>query len=226
MTSILHLGARLEAIVDLCPTTKKIADIGCDHGYVTAELILEDKAKMVVATEKSEQCLNKAIILANTINIAPFISFRQGDGFGPITKYDKIDCAVIAGMGGEEIIQILQNKPRRLFDFVLQPMKDTVKLREYLLQNHFKIEVDKLVKDGDKFYNVIKTTHGRDRMSDIEVFFGRTNFTDNYQVFYEYLIERQKKLNQFKAQAGVLGGKLQTELDFVNQALELYKDAE
>lgn len=226
MASILHLGARLEAIVDLCPTTKKIADIGCDHGYVTAELILEDKAKMVVATEKSEQCLNKAIILANTINIAPFISFRQGDGFGPITKYDKIDCAVIAGMGGEEIIQILQNKPRRLFDFVLQPMKDTVKLREYLLQNHFKIEVDKLVKDGDKFYNVIKTTHGRDRMSDIEVFFGRTNFTDNYQVFYEYLIERQKKLNQFKAQAGVLGGKLQTELDFVNQALELYKDAE
>ena len=226
MASILHLGARLEAIVDLCPTTKKIADIGCDHGYVTAELILEDKAKMVVATEKSEQCLNKAIILANTINIAPFISFRQGDGFGPITKYDKIDCAVIAGMGGEEIIQILQNKPRRLFDFVLQPMKDTVKLREYLLQNHFKIEVDKLVKDGDKFYNVIKTTHGRDRMSDIEVFFGRTNFTNNYQVFYEYLIERQKKLNQFKAQAGVLGGKLQTELDFVNQALELYKDAE
>ena len=226
MASILHLGARLAAIVDLCPTTKKIADIGCDHGYVTAELILEDKAKMVVATEKSEQCLNKAIILANTINIAPFISFRQGDGFGPITKYDKIDCAVIAGMGGEEIIQILQNKPRRLFDFVLQPMKDTVKLREYLLQNHFKIEVDKLVKDGDKFYNVIKTTHGRDRMSDIEVFFGRTNFTDNYQVFYEYLIERQKKLNQFKAQAGVLGGKLQTELDFVNQALELYKDAE
>lgn len=226
MASILHLGARLEAIVDLCPITKKIADIGCDHGYVTAELILEDKAKMVIATEKSEQCLNKAIILANTINIAPFISFRQGDGFGPITKYDKIDCAVIAGMGGEEIIQILQNKPRRLFDFVLQPMKDAVKLREYLLQNHFKIEVDKLVKDGDKFYNVIKTTHGRDRMSDIEVFFGRTNFTDNYQVFYEYLIERQKKLNQFKAQAGVLGGKLQTELDFVNQALELYKDAE
>ena len=226
MASILHLGARLEAIVDLCPTTKKIADIGCDHGYVTAELILEDKAKMVVATEKSEQCLNKGIILANSISIAPFISFRQGDGFEPITKYDKIDCAVIAGMGGEEIIQILQNKPRRLFDFVLQPMKDTVKLREYLLQNHFKIEVDKLVKDGDKFYNVIKTTHGRDRMSDIEVFFGRTNFTDNYQVFYEYLIERQKKLNQFKAQAGVLGGKLQTELDFVNQALELYKDAE
>lgn len=226
MASILHLGARLEAIVDLCPTTKKIADIGCDHGYVTAELILEDKAKMVIATEKSEQCLNKAIVLANTINIAPFISFRQGDGFEPITKYDKIDCAVIAGMGGEEIIQILQNKPRRLYDFVLQPMKDAVKLREYLLQNHFKIEVDKLVKDGNKFYNVIKTTHGRDRMSDIEVFFGRTNFTDNYQVFYEYLIERQKKLNQFKAQAGVLGSKLQTELDFVNQALELYKDAE
>src|SRR5574344_1775983 len=80
MASILNIGERLEAIVDLCPTANIIADIGCDHGYVTSELVLESKAKMVIATEKSEACILKAVSLADSINISPFISFRVGVG--------------------------------------------------------------------------------------------------------------------------------------------------
>ncbi|MBO7508206.1 MAG: tRNA (adenine(22)-N(1))-methyltransferase TrmK, partial [Clostridia bacterium] len=99
MASVLNLSKRLEAIVNVCPDGRTVADIGCDHGYVTAELILEDKVNKVIATEKSPECLNKAVYLASSINILPFISFRQGDGFGPITKYDKLDYAIIAGMG-------------------------------------------------------------------------------------------------------------------------------
>ena len=195
MASILNIGNRLDAIVDLCPTVKKIADIGCDHGYVSCELILQNKAEMVVATEKSSECLNKAVALADSINIMPFISFRQGDGFNAITKYDKINCAVIAGMGGLEIIKILSGKPKKLFDFVLQPTSDVVLLRQWLINNKFNILVDKLVKDGDKYYNVIRVTKGKCHLADLELYFGKTNFTDNYEIFYEYLIKRQKKLN-------------------------------
>lgn len=223
MASILNIGERLEAIVDLCPMAKKIADIGCDHGYVTCELILQSKAEMVIASEKSLDCLNKAVTLADSINIMPFISFRQGDGFDAITKYDKLDCAVIAGMGGKEIIKILSKKPKKLFNFVLQPQSDVILLRQYLIQNKFNIVVDKLVKDGDKFYNVIKVTKGKCNLADLELYFGKTNFTDNYVVFYEYLTMRQKKLLDFKAEVGGLGSKLQQELDYVNAAISLFE---
>lgn len=223
MASILNLGERLESIVDLCPTTKIIADIGCDHGYVSCELVLENKAQRVIATEKSAQCLNKAVSLADSINIMPFISFREGDGFDAITKYDKIDFCVIAGMGGIEIIKILQKKPSKLWDFVLQPMSDAILLRQFLVSNGFKIVVDKLVKENGKYYTVIKVTKGRCKLADLEIYFGKTNFTDNYEVFYEYLTERQKKLMDFKAEVGELSSGLQQELDFVNEAISLFE---
>lgn len=225
MASILNIGSRLEAIVELCPDAKKIADIGCDHGYVACELVLQSKADMVVATEKSLDCLNKAVSLADSINIMPFISFRQGDGFEAITKYDKLDCAVIAGMGGVEIIKILSKKPKKLYDFVLQPQSDVILLRRWLVENKFNILVDKLVKDGDKYYNVLRVTKGKCNLADLELYFGKTNFTDNYIVFYEYLTQKQKKLMDFKAEVGGLSSKLQQELDYVNAAISLFETA-
>lgn len=223
MASILNIGTRLESIVDLCPKAKIIADIGCDHGYVACELVLQSKAEMVLATEKSAECLNKAVRLADSINISPFISFRHGDGFKAITKYDKVNCAVIAGMGGLEIIKILRNKPRKLYDFILQPMSDVVLLRQYLVENGFKIVVDKLVKDGDKYYDLIKVSKGKSNLADLELMFGKTNFTDNYEVFYEFLTKKQRKLLDFKAQCGGLGEKLQQELNYVNSAISLFE---
>lgn len=226
MASILNIGERLEAIVDLCPTANIIADIGCDHGYVTSELVLESKAKMVIATEKSEACILKAVSLADSINISPFISFRVGDGFDAVTKYDKIDCAVIAGMGGMEIINILEHRPRKLHNFVLQPMSDTLALRQYLIQNNLQIVVDKLVKERDKFYNLISVTSGKNKLADLEIYFGRSNFSDNYQVFYEYLMERRQKLVDFKAEVGELSSKLETELEYVDSALSLFENSQ
>ena len=223
MASVLKIGERLEAVVDLCPQSQKVADIGCDHGFVSAELILEDKAEYIVATEKSKECLNKAILLADAINISDFISFREGDGFDALTKYDKVNCAIIAGMGGQEIIKILENRPRRLYNFVLQPMKDVPMLRAYLNQSGFKIEVDKIVKENGKFYDVIKTTRGWEELADLEIYFGKTNFTENYEVFYEYLTERQKKLMDLKAEVGELSRKLTAELNNIEQALSLFE---
>lgn len=224
MASVLNLSPRLEAVVELCPKAKVIADIGCDHGLVTAELILQNKTEMVIATEKSAQCLNKAVSLADSINILQFVSFREGDGFEPTTKHDKIKFAIIAGMGGDEIIKILENRPKKLFDFVLQPMKDTPKLREYLVLHGFKILVDKLVKEENRYYDVIRVTKGKDSLNELELTFGKTNFTDNYEVFYDYLLNRQKQLADFKAQVGGLATKLQIEYNQIEQALSLFEE--
>ena len=224
MSTLLNIGARLEAIVDLCPNARVIADIGCDHGYVTAELIIQEKADMVVATEKSQECLNKAVLLANSLNISPFVSFILGDGFEALTKHDKVKCAIIAGMGGQEIIKILMNRPKHLYNFVLQPMKDAPMLRNYLVENGFKIVVDKLVKEDDKFYDVILVTKGNCELADLEIYFGKTNFTENYEIFYEYLTQRQKKLMDLKANVGELRAKLEQELRFIEQAISLFEN--
>lgn len=225
MATILNLDKRLETIVNLCDQSNVTADIGCDHGLVTAELILQEKAKRVVSTEISPDCLNKAIMLANKINILPFVSFRECDGFKLITKYDKIDQAVIAGMGGKKIIDIISNRPKKLWNFVLQPMNDVIELRKYLLANKFRFKVDKLIKVDDKYYNVMKVAKGKQKLSDLEIYFGFTNFRENAQVLYEYLKENYQKLSSLKQRFGELNDKNEEALLYITKALELFEPA-
>lgn len=223
MATILNLDKRLETIVSLCDRHKVIADIGCDHGLVTAELILQEKAEKVVSTEISKECLNKAIMLANRINILPFISFRECDGFSLITKHDKVEQAVIAGMGGKKIIEIMQRKPRKLWNFVLQPMSDVVELRKFLLANKYRIIIDKLIYDNGKYYNIIKVGKGRQKMSELEIEFGFSNFRENYEVLYQYLKEKHDKLQPLKDKYMMLNEENERLLSLVNEALKLFE---
>lgn len=223
MSTILNLDKRLETIVSLCDKHKVIADIGCDHGLVTAELILQEKAERVVSTEISPECLNKAINLANKINILPFISFRECDGFKLVTKYDKVNQAVIAGMGGKKIIEIMEHKPKKLWNFVLQPMSEVVELRRYLLAHHYRFIIDKLIYQDGKYYNVIKVGKGKQKMSELELQFGFSNFRENYEVLFKYLKEKQAKLTTLKERFGLLNDENEQLLIYVNEALALFE---
>lgn len=80
------------------------------------------------------------------------------DGFSRIAE--QVDEAMIAGMGGEEIVKILSaaaQKPERL---VLQPMKNAPALRKYLVSAGYRIAEDVTFRDG-KFYDVVVAERGR-----------------------------------------------------------------
>ena len=99
---------RMEAIIDLCQTLPVTVDVGCDHGYVGLELLRSDKTNHLIACDISKPSLQKAINLLNDNGFTERFSARVGDGLSVINKGEKIDQVVIAGMGGMEIIHILQ----------------------------------------------------------------------------------------------------------------------
>ena len=222
MGTVLNLGKRLETIVSFCSRTRTIADIGCDHGQVTAELILQAKAYSVIATDISSASINKAVRLASSLNILPFISFREGDGFAPITKYDKVDSAVIAGMGGNEIIKILQDSKIRVDELVLQPMTDAVKLRGYLLQIGFKIVEDVVIKEGDKYYTVIKVRTGKMRITDLELYFGINNLRDFSLDFIDFIRLERAKIFKVKDMIGELNKDYKAQIKRIDRVLKMY----
>lgn len=219
MSTLLNLSTRLENIVNLCDNVKCIADIGCDHGYVGAELILSNKCDKVIATDISGRSLDKAIRFCDSLNINSYISFREGDGFSVIYKNDKVKQAVISGMGGMEIINILENNPFKLKNFVLQPMRDVIKLREYLIENNYKILNDYLVFDEGIFYNVLKVKKGKTSLTPLEVYFGKDNFDFNTKIFREYLLSEQQKLQIINEKVNGLTKSNEAHLLYVNAAL-------
>ena len=174
-----------------------IADIGCDHGYISKMVADACLANKIVMTDISEKCLNKArILLKDEIASSKAVSFVTSG----LTGVDfKVDEVIIAGMGGEEIIHILEECLFRLGikTLVLQPMKNPDKLRRYLVKNGFFIERDYTFKDGGKFYDlIVAVLNGKtvDYTND-DYEFGRENLLKKGDDFKEKYL---KEINSIK----------------------------
>ena len=126
------------------------ADVGCDHGYIAEKVIENALATKVIISDISEKCLNKAVKRLNE-NYKGMFTAVVSDGFDELPHVDE---ALISGMGGEIIIKMLsrrEDKPSRL---ILQPMKNSEALREYVIGDGYKIVRDYTFKDR-KYYHVI-----------------------------------------------------------------------
>ncbi len=191
---------RIAVLVREVGTCGVFADIGCDHGYVAQEILRTGACERVIVSDVSEKCLKKAETL-----LAPYIAAGKAtavtsDGF---ERVPRCDVALIAGMGGEEIVGILERAitmgkelPSRL---VLQPMKNPDKARRFVVGNGYKIVRDYLFYVKDKYYVVINCERGADELSDEEAEFGRTNVNDRPADFIRFINE---ELAKFKAVAG------------------------
>ncbi|MGM0395425.1 MAG: tRNA (adenine(22)-N(1))-methyltransferase [Bacillota bacterium] len=153
----MKLSPRLEKITDLVQQNSIVADIGTDHGYVPKHLIDSGKSKLVIATDISKESLQKTVDYIRDENLEVTIKTRLGDGLEPIRPFET-DTVIIAGMGGLLIADIINksiNIAKSTNTLILQPMVGSAELRKYLLHNGFRIVDEELVREGDKYYEII-----------------------------------------------------------------------
>lgn len=136
---------RLSAIISLIPQCDSLADVGCDHGYIGAEALTSGIAKIVQFCDISEASLNKARKECERRGLfeADFFCVNGLEGI-------ETEVAVIAGMGGLEIIDIVNNADTLPEVLVLQPMKNAGEVRIALMDRYF-IEKDFTVAEGRRF---------------------------------------------------------------------------
>lgn len=185
------ISDRLKFIFSHLPNCNYFADIGCDHGYISQLMLKEQKCKQLVYSDISAPSLQKAQkLLSGYENAKPVCC-------SGLEKIDQnVDCVLIAGMGGENIISILQNGflPKTL---VLQPMKNIDKLRVYLNKNGYFLQKDFIFKAENKFYNLLIAVKGSQDLSQEEIEYGIDNLQNPSKDFLEYLglqIESKQKI--------------------------------
>ena len=136
---------RLNQLFSLISKCRTFADVGCDHGFISKMVLDTEKAEKVIISDISKPSLKKAENLLK--NYGDRVISVVSDGFNSYD--DKPDQAIIAGMGGEEIIKILSSSefvPDRL---ILNPMKNADKVRRFLHSVGYKI-----LKDYDNVINI------------------------------------------------------------------------
>lgn len=208
---------RLKEIFSLLPNASVFADVGCDHGYVAKEVLKSGKAEKVIISDISAKCLSKAeTLLKDEISDGRAIS-AISNGF---EKLPKCDLALIAGMGGEEIISILKNAWFLPQTLVLQPMKNLPKLRVFLVDLGYKIIKDYVFTAEQKYYDLLLVEKGEDKLSDDEIEFGRTNLLEKGKAYLDRL---SKEINSLYFYAKQDGLSLENQRRFIEKAERLSK---
>ncbi len=161
---ILNLTPRLKIIADSIQGFETLADIGSDHAYLPIYLIKNGRVKSVIATDVNSGPAEISRKRIKNHGLESKISVREGSGLRVINS-GEAEVIVIAGMGGILIGDILDKgidaaKSAKLL--ILQPMRDSEKIREWLLEYGFDIIDEELVKDQDKIYEVIWSQPGEE----------------------------------------------------------------
>lgn len=162
MAKKLELTPRLRMVADLVPAGARLADVGTDHAYLPAALVLEGKIPSAIAADLRPGPLNRAKITVREYGLNGKITFRLCDGLKGIEP-EEVQAVAIAGMGGETIASILIAAPwtrERDVTLALQPMSSSSDLRLWLSQNGYQIVVEELAREGDTLYTALLVRAG------------------------------------------------------------------
>lgn len=151
------LSKRLQRCADYIGCANRIADIGCDHGYLGISLLKNGEVKSVIAADIRPMPLQAAKENAKRFGFDEQMEFFLSDGASAIPR--DFDVMVCAGMGADTIVSILENAPwlkSTSYRLVLQCQSKTAMLRKYLNENGLSIVRESAIKDGRFLYSVME----------------------------------------------------------------------
>lgn len=184
---------KIEMIASLIDSNSIVCDIGCDHGYLLKYAILNKNIKYGIAVDNKEGPLNNAKTnLSNNTNV----KFILSDGLCNVDE--EIDIAVIAGMGGILIKSIIERsilKFGKIKKIILSPNRNSDQLRKFMNDNGFKIIDERIVKEEDKFYEIIVYQEGFEVLTQKDYLFGPILLKNKDDLFIE---KWTTKKNQIK----------------------------
>lgn len=193
----MKLSRRLYTIASFVRRGSIIADIGTDHGYIPIYLVREGISPQAFAMDVRKGPLERAESHVREHGLEDRIRLRLGDGLHRLEP-GEADTVIIAGMGGELMIRILE-EGRHVWEsterLILSPQSEAGRVRHFLAENGFCILQEAMVRDEGKYYTVMEAGHGAMRY-DRECFFeyGRCLIEGKSRIFREYLDKEEAAL--------------------------------
>lgn len=221
-----NLSKRMEAVVNMVsPQSFTIADVGCDHAYVSIALVQRQLADKVIAMDVRTGPLDIAKRNVNEAGYSKLIDIRLGDGLERLEP-GEADTIIIAGMGGllmkgilERGLHILCHEKKRPV-LILQPQSDLKEVRMFLYRHEYHIVCETMLVEDGKYYTVMKAEPvvldkniGKDEdksdetdigwsaiaeesYSEEEWVYGRCNLRNQNETLLAFLQKEQKVLQQ------------------------------
>ena len=151
---MLNLSERMLMAAKMVRSGNVVADIGTDHAYLPAYLILNGISPKALACDVRKGPLENARKTVETYGIEDKITLRLSDGFDKIEPFEAQDF-IMCGMGGTLMEQLvsraywLKDSSKRI---IVQPQSHAEDIRRFFVENGFKILFEDACTDGGKLY--------------------------------------------------------------------------
>ena len=153
----MKLDRRLSAVAELIPKNNTLADIGSDHAYLPAYLLLCGKISGAIVSDVNAGPLENGKNTCLSLGIADKCDFRLGSGLA-VLEEGEADVITMCGMGGELMTNLLNERlsvAKSAEYLILQPQSAYDMLREFLYENGFGVIEEKIVKDRHLYYRIM-----------------------------------------------------------------------
>ena len=154
----MELSKRLKTVADMVTRGSTVADIGCDHGYVSIYLVKEKLAMDVIAMDVNKGPLECARQNVEREGLAQYIELRLSDGLKALSV-GEVNSIICAGMGGRLVVKILTEGKEilsKVKELILQPQSEIQLVRKFLYENGFEIVQENMVLDDGKYYQMMR----------------------------------------------------------------------
>lgn len=151
------MSSRLLAVCNYIHKGDRVADIGCDHGYLGIYLLTQGIASHMIESDVAPQPLDSARRNARKFGVESAMTFCLSDGAKEIPR--DFDVLVCAGMGADTIISILSAAPwlkDEKYRLIMQCQSKRPELRRWLNDAGWRINRETLAQDGKIIYTVME----------------------------------------------------------------------
>lgn len=158
----MELSKRLQTIADMVSPGLTVADVGCDHGFVSIYLYEKHITKKVIAMDLRPDPLARAKEHIEAFGYAEYIETRLSDGVTALAV-GEAEAVICAGMGGRLMAKILSDGYEKVIamkELVLQPQSELQFFRAFLRENNLHIIEEDMVKEDGKYYPILKVVPG------------------------------------------------------------------
>ncbi len=144
-------------MLDKC---RLFADIGADHGRLSAIALMQRKAERALVTDISDKALQKARTLITRLGLKERVIFSVSDGLDALKALngENADAVFILGMGGETVGGILRRGYERLCGstLIMSVHTDIPALRAAVVDIGYRIREERIAHDSGRDYVLMK----------------------------------------------------------------------
>lgn len=195
------LSKRLKAIADMIPEGQRLADVGCDHGFLSIYLVQTGKIPGALAMDVRKGPLAAAALHVKEAGLEKQIETRLSDGLAAFCA-GEAQTLVCAGMGGplmQRILTAYPDKTESFQDFLLQPQSEIREFRSFLRGNGYKIMEERILLEDGKYYFPTWVRRGEapaeGELTEVFDRYGETLIRKKDPLLRQYLIQQEKVLN-------------------------------